>query len=110
MGEPGRSLRLAADPDDADARAEWQAERLREAGWKRQFTASGQRLDEMVELYTAMGMEVHLEPLVVEETDNVDPFCTTCVETSPEGSSTVWTRTAAAARRAAASGDDAKDP
>lgn len=39
------------------------ADELGKQGWIRQFVASEPRLSEAVELYKALGFEVHLEPL-----------------------------------------------
>lgn len=43
------------------------AKQLQQEGWTRQFLATDPRLTEAVELYRAIGYEVHLEPLTREE-------------------------------------------
>jgi hypothetical protein len=37
------------------------------AGWTKQFCATGSRIQEATELYESMGLEVHLEPVRVED-------------------------------------------
>ena len=44
-------------------------------GWERRFMADGRRLNEYVELYTALGFEVHTEMIQPEE---IGPECTDC--------------------------------
>lgn len=48
-------------------------------GWTRQFVANEPRLSEAVEMYGAVGFEVHLEPLPK------GPECKTCVGGEDEG-------------------------
>ncbi len=48
-------------------------------GWTRQFIANEPRLSEAVEMYRAIGFEVHLEPLPK------GPECETCVGGEDEG-------------------------
>lgn len=43
-------------------------------GWTRQFCASGSRIQEASELYESMGLEVHLEPVRVEDLDCSECF------------------------------------
>lgn len=40
---------------------------LLKEGWAKRFFASGSRLQETVELYESMGLEVHLEPVRAED-------------------------------------------
>ena len=40
------------------------------AGWERRFVTDSRRTQEMIDLYTEMGYEVHLEPLKREEFDD----------------------------------------
>jgi len=40
---------------------------LTAAGWERRFVTDSRRTQEMIDLYTEMGYEVHLEPLKQEE-------------------------------------------
>jgi len=44
-------------------------------GWERRFVTDGRRLKEIVELYTATGFEVHLEPVQARE---IGPDCEDC--------------------------------
>ena len=44
-------------------------------GWERRFTASANRVNEYVDLYSDMGYEVRAEPIRPEE---VDPDCGDC--------------------------------
>ena len=46
------------------------------AGWERRFTASGRRAREMIDLYTELGYEVHLEPVKAEEFADECEQCT----------------------------------
>lgn len=65
-------------------------ETLLKEGWTKQFCASGSRLQEGAELYESMGLEVHFEPVRVE-----DLGCSQCLE-GPFGSlgdcSVIYTR------------------
>lgn len=54
---------LAADPA------------LTAAGWERRFVTDSRRTQEMIDLYTEMGYEVHLEPLKQEEFDDECEDC-----------------------------------
>jgi hypothetical protein len=49
-------------------------------GWTKRFCASGSRVQEAVELYESIGLEVHLEPVRVE-----DLGCAECLQ-GPFGS------------------------
>ncbi len=42
-------------------------EELIKQGWTKRFTASGERLKEMIQMYQELGFEVHLEPVEAEE-------------------------------------------
>lgn len=48
---------------------------LARAGWTKQFCATGPRIREATELYESMGLEVHLEPVRVE-----DLGCSECLQ------------------------------
>ena len=39
-------------------------------GWERRFIADGRRAKEMIDLYTELGYEVHVEPVHAEEFDD----------------------------------------
>lgn len=58
------------------------AKQLEKEGWSRQFLATEPRLTEAVELYRAIGYEVHLEPMIREEAiDSEDRAgCTVCFD------------------------------
>lgn len=49
---------------------------LEAAGWERRFTADGRRAQEMVDLYTELGYDVHLEPVNAEEFADECEQCT----------------------------------
>ena len=59
------------------------------AGWERRFTADGRRAQEMVELYTDLGYEVHLEPVKTEE---FDEECEQCALLALLEFTTIYTR------------------
>ena len=56
-------------------------------GWKRQFIASGPRLEEAIAVYREMGLDVRLEPV-----DKNDPSicCTECFD--PKNDRLIYTR------------------
>ena len=54
-------------------------ERLEKDGWVKQFVASEPRLSEAVNLYRALGFDVHLEPLPPGQE------CSTCAGTEGHG-------------------------
>jgi len=58
-------------------------------GWTRQFNASEPRLSEALELYEEMGLEVHLEPVVVDPDSGE---CQKCFEDEPDRYKIIWTR------------------
>ncbi|MBI3243027.1 MAG: hypothetical protein HYZ49_12110 [Chloroflexi bacterium] len=58
-------------------------------GWERRFTVDGRRLKEYTTLYTALGYEVHIEPLQSAE---VGPDCADCRLIALLQFSTVYTR------------------
>lgn len=62
---------------------------LEAAGWVRQFTAEEPRLSEAVELYRALGFEVHLEPVRPEE---LAEGCRECFKIEPGKCKTIYTR------------------
>ncbi len=45
-------------------------------GWERRFMAGAGRAKEAVELYTAMGFEVHLEPILASDLSDECQGCT----------------------------------
>lgn len=61
-------------------------------GWTRRFASAPPRLDEMVELYRSIGLEVRLEPI---ESDEPADECRGCAVTLGR-SKTIWTRPAGA--------------
>ena len=56
-------------------------EELAREGWRKQFMANEPRLSEAVEEYKALGFEVRLEPVDVEEDDGT---CKACIKFAPE--------------------------
>lgn len=63
---------------------------LIDQGWTKQFSASGPRLREAAELYESTGLEVHLEPVRVE-----DLGCSECFQgpaTAPGDWYVIYTR------------------
>ncbi|HEX6135907.1 MAG TPA: hypothetical protein VFZ24_18180 [Longimicrobiales bacterium] len=48
---------------------------LERAGWTRRFAAAPPRLDEMIELYRSLGLEVRLEPV---DPATLDADCAGC--------------------------------
>ncbi|MDI6708681.1 MAG: hypothetical protein QMD21_07125 [Candidatus Thermoplasmatota archaeon] len=64
-------------------------EKLKKAGWEKQFIACEPRLSEAVELYKSLGFEVRLEPLALEE---MDEDCKICYEAEPDKYKTIYTR------------------
>lgn len=64
-------------------------EKLKSEGWTYMFTASGNRLREMVEVYESLGFEVHLEPIKPED---VDEACRACLEAEARAICAIYTR------------------
>lgn len=64
-------------------------EKLKKDGWEKMFTAKEPRLSESVELYDSMNLEVHLEPLRLEE---LDEECKVCYAEDIEEYKTIYTR------------------
>lgn len=62
------------------------------AGWERRFTADGRRAQEMVELYTQLGYEVHLEPV---RADDFEDECEQCTLLALLAFVTIYTRSPA---------------
>lgn len=58
-------------------------------GWERRFITDGRRAQEMVDLYTELGYEVHLEPLQAEDFDD---DCADCTLLALLQFSTIYTR------------------
>jgi hypothetical protein len=69
--------------------AETIEEKLKKDGWEKMFTAKEPRLSECVELYESMGLEVHLEPLLLEE---FEAECKSCYAEDIEQYRTIYTR------------------
>jgi hypothetical protein len=64
-------------------------EQLLAQGWTRQFNTDEPRLSEAVEMYKQMGLEVHLEPVVIDPESEV---CQMCYEQDRHRYQTIWTR------------------
>ena len=64
-------------------------EQLKREGWMRQFTTDEPRLSEAVELYQSLGFEVHLEPVVLNEENEL---CKTCIQVDCQKYKTVYIR------------------
>ena len=64
-------------------------EQLIAQGWTRQFNTDEPRLSEAVEMYKQMGLEVHLEPVVIDPESEV---CQMCYEQDCHRYHTIWTR------------------
>lgn len=58
-------------------------------GWTRQFNTDEPRLSEAVEMYQQMGLEVHLEPVIVDPDSET---CQMCFEQDCDRYNTIWTR------------------
>ena len=58
-------------------------------GWTRQFNTDEPRLSEALEMYQQMGLEVHLEPVIVDPDSET---CQTCFEQDCDRYKTIWTR------------------
>lgn len=48
---------------------------LEREGWVKQFTADEPRLSEAAELYESLGLEVHLEPVTLDESTEGCQIC-----------------------------------
>ena len=64
-------------------------EELLAQGWSKQFNTDEPRLSEAVDMYEEMGLEVHLEPVVIDPESEV---CQMCFEQDCERYKTIWTR------------------
>ena len=64
-------------------------EELLAQGWTRQFNTDEPRLSEAVEMYEEMGLEVHLEPVVI---DPDSEECQMCFEQDCDRYKIIWTR------------------
>jgi len=64
---------------------------LESQGWVRRFVAEEPRLSEAVELYLSLGMEVHLEPLELDELQE-EGQCTECLRGSRDRMRVIYTR------------------
>ena len=66
-------------------------EKLKTAGWEKQFTCGEPRLTEAKQLYETMGREVHLEPL----SENAQPMganCDDCYISCSNEMQKIWTK------------------
>lgn len=63
-------------------------EALTRQGWEKQATYDEPRLSEVAEMYSEIGLEVHLEPFHADE----EPGCTGCMKIMPELYKTIYTR------------------
>jgi len=63
-------------------------EQLRADGWERRFTASGSRLHEAIDEYTALGYEVKTVPIPRLQGGG----CTICFENENDRSQMIYTR------------------
>lgn len=63
-------------------------EQLIKAGWGKRATYDEPRLSEIVEMYEEIGLEVHLEPVDLQN----DEGCTDCLKAAPKNYMTVYTR------------------
>jgi hypothetical protein len=64
---------------------------LETEGWTKQFTVDEPRLSEAIEMYKLLGFEVHLEPMVPDESSEE---CAACLEVMYDRYKTVYTRPA----------------
>ena len=64
-------------------------EQLIAQGWTKQFNTDEPRLSEAVEMYKEMGLEVRLEPVVI---DPESETCQMCYEQDCHRYQTIWTR------------------
>jgi hypothetical protein len=64
-------------------------EELLARGWTRQFNTDEPRLSEAVGMYQEMGLEVRLEPVVIDPESEV---CQMCFEQDCDRYKTIWTR------------------
>jgi hypothetical protein len=62
---------------------------LEEEGWTKQFTVDEPRLSEAIEMYKLLGFEVHLEPMVADESSEE---CAACLEVMCDRYKTIYTR------------------
>ena len=63
-------------------------EKLISNGWEKKATYDDPRLTEMVVIYEAIGLEVHLEAFNAENEDG----CTSCMQQFPDQFKTIYTR------------------
>lgn len=71
-------------------------EELLAQGWTKQFNMDEPRLSEAVEMYEEMGLEVHLEPVVI---DPDSEECQMCMEQDCDRYKVIWTRPTAKSRQ-----------
>ena len=64
-------------------------EQLIAGGWTKQFNTDEPRLSEAVEMYEQMGLEVRLEPVVLDPDSEA---CQVCFEQDCHRYQTIWTR------------------
>ncbi|MGD9131382.1 MAG: hypothetical protein PVH73_07405 [Candidatus Bathyarchaeota archaeon] len=65
------------------------SEELKKQGWVKRTTIGEPRLSEIVEEYKALGFDVHLEPVNLEE---MDEECRRCYENDGNKSRTVYVK------------------
>lgn len=64
-------------------------ERLAREGWTKKFTCDAARVDEFVEIYESIGLEVRVEPI---SEDDPDLTCQVCFAGNRDGYKTIYTR------------------
>jgi hypothetical protein len=63
--------------------------RLKDEGWMRRFTIDEPRLSEVIDLYRSLGYEVHLEPAMFNERNEL---CKACIRADCQKYKTVYIR------------------
>jgi len=64
-------------------------ERLAKEGWAKRFTCDASRVDELVETYESIGLEVRAESI---SEDDPDLSCQVCFAGNRDGYKTIYTR------------------
>jgi len=72
-----------------DYQAMTREEELVKEGWRKQFMTNEPRLSEAVEEYKAIGFEVRLEAVDLNEDDGT---CKTCLKFAPDEFKVIYTR------------------
>ena len=73
----------------SDAKPLTRDERLAREGWKKKFTCDASRVDEYVETYKSIGLEVRVESV---SEDDPDLACQVCFAGNREAFKTIYTR------------------